>query len=357
MSATPIWPSWRGLRVDHDRPGPGENERERADQLGARARARPAVIRRSRSAARGRERRARSPWSLPSAPSATHDLRTDAPVQCDAGLVLREDARLDRPDPRGLGGGDERLEQRTADSAAASLVGDIHAVLDDPAVARSGRRRGRRDPADDAPRCRRATNRCSGGARCPSAPSVGTSVSNVALPVGDPLRVDPGHVVPVLGTEGRSRHRTGQVFTSCPLASRPRRLRASRSHPAAAEVAHLPRCSRSRRPASVSFFRWCETVGCARPSDSLNSHAHTGSPALAIAFTIFTLAGSASAPEKLGCRVRFLVGERDGAQRCTADDGLEERGASTRINISKLVNLSITGGRGARASSPRTPRP
>src|SRR5204863_5592620 len=61
------------------------------------------------------------------------------------------------------------------------------------------------------------------------------------------------------------------------------------------KYAHLPRCSRSSSPASVSFFRWCDTVGCERPSGSYSSHAQTGSPLVASRFTTRTPAGSASA--------------------------------------------------------------
>src|SRR5262249_26296624 len=61
------------------------------------------------------------------------------------------------------------------------------------------------------------------------------------------------------------------------------------------KYAHLPRCSRSRSPASVSFFRWWLTVGCDSPSAGSNSHAQTSPPREARRLTIRTRAGSPSA--------------------------------------------------------------
>ena len=42
--------------------------------------------------------------------------------------------------------------------------------------------------------------------------------------------------------------------------------------------AHLPRLSRDNNPASTSSAKWCDTVGCDRPTGSTRSHAHA-SPA------------------------------------------------------------------------------
>ena len=58
--------------------------------------------------------------------------------------------------------------------------------------------------------------------------------------------------------------------------------------------AHLPRCSRSSSPDSVSFFRWCETVGCESPSAGISSQVQTGSRLWASTFTIRTRCGSPS---------------------------------------------------------------
>ena len=78
------------------------------------------------------------------------------------------------------------------------------------------------------------------------------------------------------------------------------------------KYAHLPRCSRSSRPASASFLRWCETVACARPSGSTRSQTQTGSSLAASRLTIRTRAGSPSArnsvavapPRRRRCRRR-----------------------------------------------------
>src|SRR5262245_44174830 len=48
--------------------------------------------------------------------TATDDAEADALMEAHAGLVLREDPGLDRPDAGRLGRGDERLEQRPTDA-------------------------------------------------------------------------------------------------------------------------------------------------------------------------------------------------------------------------------------------------
>src|SRR4029078_18374 len=61
------------------------------------------------------------------------------------------------------------------------------------------------------------------------------------------------------------------------------------------EDAILPARAPSSRRASVSFFRWGDTVGCDRPSGSIRWHTHTGPSLVASMFTIRTRAGSARA--------------------------------------------------------------
>src|ERR1700723_2546144 len=56
------------------------------------------------------------------------------PVQGQAGGVLREDAGLDGPDPRGLGGGDQGVQEPTAGALAAGTGVDVDRVLDDAGV-------------------------------------------------------------------------------------------------------------------------------------------------------------------------------------------------------------------------------
>ena len=64
--------------------------------------------------------------------------------------VLREHARLDRPDPAGLGARDQGLHERATDSATARALRDVDGALGDPGVARARRRRSESDPAHDA---------------------------------------------------------------------------------------------------------------------------------------------------------------------------------------------------------------
>jgi hypothetical protein len=76
-------------------------------------------------------------------------------VQGQAGGVLREDAGLDGPDPGGLGGGDQRVQEPAAGALAASRGVDVDGVLDDPVVdAAPGHRRGGYPPGDPARRGR-----------------------------------------------------------------------------------------------------------------------------------------------------------------------------------------------------------
>jgi hypothetical protein len=76
-------------------------------------------------------------------------------VQGQAGGVLREDAGLDGPDPGGLGGGDERVQEPAAGALAAGSGVDVDGMLDDPGVDTSvGDGRGGHPPADLACRGR-----------------------------------------------------------------------------------------------------------------------------------------------------------------------------------------------------------
>jgi hypothetical protein len=56
------------------------------------------------------------------------------PVQGQAGDVLREDPGLDGPDPSGLGGGDQRVQEPAADAPAAGGGVDVDGVLDHPGI-------------------------------------------------------------------------------------------------------------------------------------------------------------------------------------------------------------------------------
>src|SRR6266516_2583826 len=70
-------------------------------------------------------------------------------ARAGARLVLREDARLERPDPTALGALDQRREQLPSHTLAASLLSDVGAHLGHTRVALPRRHRCQRDPADD----------------------------------------------------------------------------------------------------------------------------------------------------------------------------------------------------------------
>src|SRR5258705_13466424 len=77
------------------------------------------------------------------------DAEPGRPVQGEAGGVLREDAGLDGPDPGGLGGGDQRVQEPAAGALAAGGGVDVDGVLDDPGVdAAPGHGRGGHPPSD-----------------------------------------------------------------------------------------------------------------------------------------------------------------------------------------------------------------
>src|SRR5690349_4123512 len=74
-------------------------------------------------------------------------------VQGQAGGVLGEDAGLDGPDPGGLGGGDQRVQERMADAVAAGAGMDVNRMFDNPGVdAAAGYSRGSH-PARDLASC------------------------------------------------------------------------------------------------------------------------------------------------------------------------------------------------------------
>ena len=118
-------------------------------------------------------------------------------MQREARLVLREDARLERPEPAGAGALDERRQQRAPDPVAAGRYRRRR---------RSGRPRPRRPPG-----ARRASARPSPRPRRRGAPRAGArQVSLVPRapaghlglerrqPAGDPLGVDPRDSRPVV---------------------------------------------------------------------------------------------------------------------------------------------------------------
>src|SRR5215471_4445157 len=83
-------------------------------------------------------------------------LRADRPEaeaaqERQARRVLREDARLEGPDPGSLGALDHGREQLGADAPAALLLADVDAELRDAGVATAGRHRNGRDPAAHPP--------------------------------------------------------------------------------------------------------------------------------------------------------------------------------------------------------------
>jgi len=93
-----------------------------------------------------------APDSVEAADPLPHadDAKATTAVQRETGLVLREDARLDRPDPGRLGPRDQLLEQLPPDPAPLHGGRDIHTVLGDALVDAAGRDRRERGPADHA---------------------------------------------------------------------------------------------------------------------------------------------------------------------------------------------------------------
>src|SRR5438093_350625 len=77
-----------------------------------------------------------------------HDAEAAAPVQLDARGVLGEDAGLQRPDAAQLAALDERLEQGSADAAAAGSFRDVDALLGDACVDAPAGVRPERRPAE-----------------------------------------------------------------------------------------------------------------------------------------------------------------------------------------------------------------
>ena len=102
-------------------------------------------------------------------------------------------------------------------------------------------------------------------------------------------RRSPSGQTPRNGGAPRSRSSSAVVPISSTLLSDRRRPRASRRASRFNEkYAHLPRCSRSTRPASRSFLMWWETVGCESPSGSMRLQMQTGSSLVASRLTIRT---------------------------------------------------------------------
>ena len=109
-------------------------------------------------------------------PFATpHDAKPTRQVDCDAGLVLRENAALEHPEPVGLRIGNQRRQQSSADSPTSHRLSHVYAVLGDAGVAIARRNRRQRRPShDDIPHPRNHT-------------VIGEMVAVLGFPVG---RVD-----------------------------------------------------------------------------------------------------------------------------------------------------------------------
>src|SRR3954447_22146410 len=129
--------------------------------------------------------------------AAADDPETGSLMHAEARLVLREDAGLDRPDPGRLGRGDERLEQRPADAAAARLGSDVDAVLDHAAVDAAIRHRRDGDEAGDAAVHDRDEPVRSEMPLVPALPRRHLRLER-RVARRDPLRVDPSDLRPVL---------------------------------------------------------------------------------------------------------------------------------------------------------------
>jgi hypothetical protein len=106
-------------------------------------------------------------------------------VQGQAGRVLREDPRLDGPDPGGLGRGDQRIQKLAGVAPAAGGGVDVDRVLDDSGVdAAAGHGRGGHPPGDLA--CLGRDEPVGGQPDAEKAAQSGARVSKVALPSSIP---------------------------------------------------------------------------------------------------------------------------------------------------------------------------
>ena len=140
----------------------------------------------STTGARAGSCRARRPSSSRDALAASDDPEAERLVEGDARLVLREDARLDRPDAGGPCARDQRIHERPTDAAIRGRP---------PRRRRSSRRprdstlaptsgRGRPSPAHARPSV--ATMRCEVSFPASNSAHVGVTVSKVACRVAMP---------------------------------------------------------------------------------------------------------------------------------------------------------------------------
>jgi hypothetical protein len=115
------------------------------------------------------------------------DTEAGSLVQREARHVLGKDARLDRPEPSGVGTFDECLHERQPDPSTPRALGDVNGVLDDARVARARGRGLQRRPTDDCAVLDRDEALVSEPAVIELLPGRG-SVSKVASPVRIPSR-------------------------------------------------------------------------------------------------------------------------------------------------------------------------
>ena len=116
---------------------------------------------------------------------APDDAEADPLVECEAGRVLGEDARLDRPQPVGVRARDEGFQERAADASPAAVAGDVDRVLDDPGVTRPSEV-GESAAQPTTRPSSTATRRWPGSLPASKSFQDGVSVSNVASPVSMP---------------------------------------------------------------------------------------------------------------------------------------------------------------------------
>src|SRR5207253_580342 len=125
--ATPTWPSWCVFASTMIAPHPAKTSAKVPIASAVTARSSSRLMRSRDEVAAALEQQHVAPDAVQLAePLATaDDLEPDTLVQADARLVLREDAGLDRPDPRALGGGDQALEQEATHPLSPCPIVDV----------------------------------------------------------------------------------------------------------------------------------------------------------------------------------------------------------------------------------------
>ena len=145
-------------------------------------------------------------------------------VQPDAGHIFRKNSRLQRPNPRALGGFDQRSQQLGPYSLASGALGDVYTYFGDARVHASVRNRTQRRPAENVTlrTCHEPTG--SKMARVPLRP-VGRGGFEGGIARGDSFQIDGTNRAPILfrhrlnrnGPLARHRHVDTYIVQRCQI--------------------------------------------------------------------------------------------------------------------------------------------